>query len=70
MNKLLGSSPKTTLAGVFAFVSTLALALSYQYDTDPNTIPNWESVFAGFGVMFVGLAARDNNVSSEKAGAK
>lgn len=45
-------------------------ALSATFDNDPATTADWAAVIAaciaGFGLLF----ARDNKVSSEKAGAK
>ena len=67
---MLKKSWKTTTAGVCAFVGALAYALSAHYDIDPNTNPNWEAVAAGFFAMIGLIAARDNDVSSEQAGAK
>jgi hypothetical protein len=39
-------------------------------DGDPETQPNVEVVLAALATMGIGVAARDNGVSSEKAGAK
>ena len=45
-------------------------AISATFDNDPTTTADWAAVIAaciaGFGLLF----ARDNKVSSEKAGAK
>ncbi len=64
------NSKKTTAAGVLAALSALFQALSAQFDSDPTTIPQWG--VAVTAIMFaVGLIfARDNDVSSESAGAK
>lgn len=63
------ASWKTTTAGVAAIVVALATAVGALFDADPNTLPDWGAVAAAV-VAGVGLiAARDNNVTSEKAGA-
>jgi hypothetical protein len=63
-------SKETTLAGVFAFATLLFGALSAQFDSNPETVANWNAVVAGGGVLIGLWRARDNNTSSEKAGAK
>ena len=61
---------QTSALGASAFLTLLAVALQAQFDTDPATIANWGAVIAGAFVFIGLLKARDNNVSSEKAGAK
>ena len=64
------SSWKTTAAGVAAILAAVAAAARAILDGDPETLVNWEAtaaaVMAGLGL----IKARDNDVSSEKAGAK
>ncbi len=61
---------KTTAAGVAAAVAAIAVAAHAVLDGDPATVPNWEAVGAAV-LGAVGLIfARDNSVTSEKAGAR
>jgi drug/metabolite transporter (DMT)-like permease len=61
---------KTTTAGIAAIVAALATAVGALFDADPVTMPDWgavaAAVMAGVGL----IAARDNGVTSERAGAK
>jgi hypothetical protein len=64
------TSWKTTAAGIAAIVAALATAVGALFDADPVTMPDWgavaAAVMAGIGL----IAARDNGVTSEQAGAK
>lgn len=61
---------KTTAAGIAAIVAAVALAISRQFDTDPATVADWSAVItaltAGIGLVL----ARDNDKTSERAGAR
>ncbi len=61
---------KTTAAGIAAIVAAVALAISHQFDTDPTTVADWSAVItaltAGVGLVL----ARDNDRTSEQAGAR
>jgi hypothetical protein len=61
---------RTTVAGIGAMLVAIGGALAATFDNDPVTVADWTAVvaacIAGFGLIF----ARDNKVSSEKAGAK
>jgi hypothetical protein len=61
---------RTTTAGIAAIVAALATAAVALFDADPLTTPDWGAVSAAFMAGVGLLAARDNKVSSEQAGAK
>lgn len=64
------NSWKTTLAGFIVFISAAGYELMTLLDTDPLTNPDWKVVMGAL-VVFLGLAsARDNDKTSESAGAK
>lgn len=63
------SSKNTTVVGICMILGAIAQALIAIFDGDEATSINWEAtmmaVVAGYGF----LKARDNNVTSEQAGA-
>ena len=61
---------KTSAAGVLGAIGIIATQLSYVFDTDPNTTFSVEAFIGAFALIGIGWFARDNNVSSEQAGAK
>ena len=61
---------KTTVAGILAALSLLIGEASKAFDDDPRTQPSVELILTGIAALGIGVFARDNNVSSEKAGAK
>jgi hypothetical protein len=61
---------RTTTAGIAAIVAAIATAVVALFDADPLTTPDWGAVGAAFMAGVGLLAARDNKVSSEQAGAK
>jgi uncharacterized membrane protein YhiD involved in acid resistance len=65
----MSASWRTTAAGIGAILVAIGSAVGATFDTDPATVADWgavvAAVIAGVGLIF----ARDNKVSSEKAGA-
>lgn len=61
---------KTTLAGILTIISAIATPVKALLDSDPATVADWglaiPVVMGAIGLIF----ARDNNVTSEQAGAK
>lgn len=70
MSTVKKGSWKTTLSGLGPGVAVLLMQLSYLIDGKPETVVNFSEIAVALGVLFVGLSARDNSVSSEQAGAK
>jgi hypothetical protein len=70
MSAAMKGSWKTTLLGLGPGVAVLLMQLSYFIDGNPSTVVNFNEVLVALGVLGVGLAARDNSVSSEQAGVK
>jgi hypothetical protein len=61
---------KTTLAGIGSILGALGFALVAQFDANPETVPNWGAVISAITAGIGLIAARDNGVTSEQAGAK
>lgn len=63
-------SVKTTILGICAGLAILVPQVKAIVDDDPNTNVSYEQVVAGLGLMGIGIAAKDGDVSSEYAGIK
>ena len=61
---------RTTVLGILAGLTLLIGQAQAMLDGNPDTQPNVELVLAAIATMGIGVAARDNSVSSEKAGAR
>lgn len=66
----MNGSYRTTLAGIAAILTAVGGVLTAMTDNDPNTNPDWPAVIASVVAGAGLIAARDNKVTSEKAGAK
>lgn len=60
---------KTTTVGILSAIGIIATQVSYLLDANPETVFSIEACLAAIGMAGIGFFARDNNVSSEKAGA-
>lgn len=64
------TSPHPKVTAVIGAIIALAVAAKSLFDGDPNTNPDW-SALATTLILAGGLfTARQNNVTSEQAGAK
>ncbi len=61
---------KTSLSGIFAGLAILLAQAITLTDSDPLTNPEYTQIVAAIGLIVMGLNARDNDVTSEQAGAK
>ena len=64
------TSWKTTAAGITSIIAAVAGALNLMFDGSTLTNPDWTSVVASVTAGIVGIAARDNDKSSEDVSAK
>ena len=61
---------KTSAAGIGAILVAVGSAMTAHFDGDVITTPDWGAVIAAVIAGIGLLAARDNSVISESAGAK
>lgn len=61
---------KTTWSGVIGGLVILLGQAQTLLDDDPKTNPEYTIVVGAIGMISLGLNARDENVTSEQAGAK
>lgn len=61
---------KTTVTGIFQFLTIAGTQLLTMIDNDPGTNPEWNIIIASLITMVGLFTARDNDVSSESAGAR
>lgn len=64
------ASWKTTAGGVVLFLSILFGELQHGFDDKEETQVNWNNIVAAIGALWLGYSARDNNITSKRAGAK
>ena len=61
---------RTTLFGIVTGLCLILPQVAAVLDTDPLTTFHLDLFLAGLSAMGIGVAARDNKVTSEQAGAK
>lgn len=58
---------KTTLTGSLGFISVVLLQLSYAYDNNPLTNPDWSVIGAVVTTFIMGFFSKDYNVTGTGA---
>lgn len=67
---------RTTAAAVLGALGYILTQIGYGFDSDPETVTNWDIVMKGVGTIIAalgfssfGFLARDRKVSDEQSGA-
>ncbi len=64
------TSPHPKISALLAAIAALAVAGKSMFDGDPATNPDWSQVGLTLMLAYGLFSARQNNVTSEQAGAK
>ena len=64
------TSKKTTAAAILAALAIIFIQIGYLIDNDPATVLDFSRIVEALGLLGIGWFARDNDTSSEQAGAK
>lgn len=64
------TSWKTTVTGIATILTAVSGVLIALFDGNPLTNPDWTATVAAITAGIGLITARDNNVTSEQAGAK
>ncbi len=70
LENIFKGSWKTTVIGVVTGLVIVLTQVKNLIDGDPSTAFDMNIMLGGLGVMGIGMFARDNNKTSEAAGAK
>lgn len=70
MTRAITRSWQTTISGLIMALPVLFMQLSLLWDGDATTSPDWAIVTSVVAGAFGLIAARDNGVRSEAAGAR
>ena len=67
LEKIFGASWRTSLMGWLMIIAGVVKFLIAVFDGDDLTVPDWTMIATLLGGGGVGVVARDNRVTSEKA---